>query len=91
MYSDTITKKKYLRLIHLKREEMINLGNQFGLTDEKTITCSQELDELLNEFQQFQETRNKQNIIREMSFIIYKCKPINNKRIVRKSNILNVI
>lgn len=31
-----------------KRKEMIDLGRNYGLLDEKTIKCSQELDKLIN-------------------------------------------
>ncbi|MDQ0201407.1 aspartyl-phosphate phosphatase Spo0E family protein [Neobacillus ginsengisoli] len=36
--------------INEKREEMIKLGIEKGLINEETIYCSQELDELLNEY-----------------------------------------
>jgi len=35
--------------IKRKRNEMIALGNQYGLQDQRTINCSQELDMLLNQ------------------------------------------
>lgn len=31
-----------------KRKELIDLGKNYGLLDEKTIRCSQDLDELIN-------------------------------------------
>ncbi|WP_078412407.1 aspartyl-phosphate phosphatase Spo0E family protein [Priestia abyssalis] len=31
-----------------KRKELIDLGKRYGLLDEKTIRCSQDLDELIN-------------------------------------------
>lgn len=31
-----------------KRKELIDLGRNYGLLDEKTIKCSQDLDELIN-------------------------------------------
>ncbi|RYG71978.1 aspartyl-phosphate phosphatase Spo0E family protein [Lentibacillus lipolyticus] len=31
-----------------KRKEMIELGKKYGLTDQRTIKCSQQLDMLLN-------------------------------------------
>lgn len=37
------------RAIKQKKSEMIALGEQYGLQDQRTITCSQELDSLLNE------------------------------------------
>jgi Spo0E like sporulation regulatory protein len=36
--------------INKKRNEMINTGMALGLDCEKTIQCSQELDQLLNEY-----------------------------------------
>jgi hypothetical protein len=45
-----------MRLLHLeeaikeKREEMISVGMEKGLLSEETIFCSQELDELINEY-----------------------------------------
>ncbi|MGM0879247.1 MAG: Spo0E family sporulation regulatory protein-aspartic acid phosphatase, partial [Bacillota bacterium] len=37
-----------LECIIKKRKEMIDLGMNYGLLDEKTIQCSQYLDELIN-------------------------------------------
>ncbi|TFJ91768.1 aspartyl-phosphate phosphatase Spo0E family protein [Lentibacillus salicampi] len=34
--------------ISVKRREMIDLGMRYGLTDKRTLECSQELDNLLN-------------------------------------------
>ncbi|MEH6855660.1 aspartyl-phosphate phosphatase Spo0E family protein, partial [Priestia megaterium] len=31
-----------------KRKELIDLGSNYGLLDEKTINCSQDLDKLIN-------------------------------------------
>ncbi|MFC3040519.1 aspartyl-phosphate phosphatase Spo0E family protein [Virgibacillus xinjiangensis] len=36
--------------ILMKKEEMIELGLRYGLANEKTIECSQQLDDLLNKF-----------------------------------------
>lgn len=95
VHSDTIAQKKYLRKIQLKREEMINLGKRFGLTSEKTIICSQQLDDLLNEYHhrfQVETLKGKPSIVKEISFIIYKCrKPIMIKEKMKKYNILKVI
>ena len=38
------------KAINLKKEEMIQLGMIYGLRDERTLKCSQELDVLLNEY-----------------------------------------
>lgn len=37
-----------IEFIENKRQEMVNLGEELGLSSEKTIICSQELDELIN-------------------------------------------
>jgi hypothetical protein len=45
-------KREYLFLsIVRKRNEMIQLANSYGLLNNETIKCSQELDSLLNKFQ----------------------------------------
>jgi len=36
--------------IALKKKEMIELGEKYGLQDERTVKCSQQLDQLLNKF-----------------------------------------
>ncbi|MFC2949870.1 aspartyl-phosphate phosphatase Spo0E family protein [Virgibacillus sediminis] len=36
--------------ILMKKEEMIELGLKYGLANQKTIECSQQLDDLLNKF-----------------------------------------
>lgn len=33
-----------------KREEMIKNGMDFGLSDKRTLKCSQQLDDLLNQY-----------------------------------------
>ncbi|MFB4169394.1 aspartyl-phosphate phosphatase Spo0E family protein [Virgibacillus sp. JSM 102003] len=35
--------------ISMKKEEMIELGMKYGLANKRTIECSQQLDDLLNE------------------------------------------
>jgi Spo0E like sporulation regulatory protein len=46
-------KKKWLLVkINQKRAEMISLGENIGLGAKETIECSQQLDELLNQYQQ---------------------------------------
>ncbi|MGV3464532.1 MAG: aspartyl-phosphate phosphatase Spo0E family protein [Heyndrickxia sp.] len=76
MYSYKVSEYSFLNQIQQKREEMIDLGKSYGLTDKKTVACSQQLDELLNEYHYlFQEAndQDKANIVKEMSFILY-CK-----------------
>ncbi|MFD0049097.1 Spo0E family sporulation regulatory protein-aspartic acid phosphatase [Actinomycetes bacterium NPDC127524] len=40
--------------ITVKRMEMIRIADVYGMTAEKTIRCSQELDGLINEYLQLQ-------------------------------------
>ena len=40
--------KDLRKCIVKKRKELINLGNNYGLLDKKTIKCSQDLDKLIN-------------------------------------------
>ncbi|MED1204282.1 aspartyl-phosphate phosphatase Spo0E family protein [Heyndrickxia acidicola] len=76
MYSNTMNESKFLKKIQTKREEMIRLGNCYGLLDAKTIDCSQQLDSLLNEYYKcFQVTHTNQKfplMIKEISFFLYK-------------------
>ncbi|QQZ08137.1 aspartyl-phosphate phosphatase Spo0E family protein [Heyndrickxia vini] len=92
-YGNAIKEKRYLKRIQVKREEMIQLGKRYGLTNDKTIFCSQELDTLLNEYYKFQQSNDrslKPVVIKESSFIIYKSKKHSNERVV-KYNVLNAI
>lgn len=76
VYSDTVSEDSFLNQIQKKREEMIDLGKCYGLTDKKTVACSQQLDELLNEYHYLFQEGNDQDqasIVKEMSFILY-CK-----------------
>ncbi|WP_273131246.1 aspartyl-phosphate phosphatase Spo0E family protein [Metabacillus sp. HB246100] len=45
-------KTKLLEKINLKREEMIETATREGYTSETAVKCSQDLDMLLNEYQQ---------------------------------------
>jgi len=49
-------REKLFLLIVRKRNEMIRLANANGLSCNETISCSQELDTLLNSFKKFQKT-----------------------------------
>nr|WP_275899564.1 aspartyl-phosphate phosphatase Spo0E family protein [Bacillus piscicola] len=42
--------------IHWKRRQMHAQAKQYGLTDKRTVMCSQELDELLNKLQHLEMT-----------------------------------
>ena len=50
--------KLFIRIVQ-KRTEMMELANVYGLGCNKTINCSQELDLLLNTFNQFQTNNTK--------------------------------
>ncbi|MFC7063431.1 aspartyl-phosphate phosphatase Spo0E family protein [Halobacillus seohaensis] len=44
--------EKYLsKLIDLKREEMLKIAKKFGMNNQKTLECSQELDKLIIKYQ----------------------------------------
>ena len=46
-----LLKQKWLLMrINQKRSEMITLGENLGLCAEETIKCSQQLDQLLNDY-----------------------------------------
>lgn len=51
MYKYSNCRTKMLEEIKAKRELMINCANKHGFTNENTIKYSQELDELINEYQ----------------------------------------
>lgn len=52
------------RDIQIKREEMVMVANQYGLTHELTIRNSQDLDQLINEYQMFSmKKKNRKKII----------------------------
>ncbi|KAB2337296.1 aspartyl-phosphate phosphatase Spo0E family protein [Cytobacillus depressus] len=53
--------KKLLLQIQEKRENMINSANKYGYTSETTIRCSQELDQLIYEYQLNIHFKDKQN------------------------------
>ncbi|WP_100401222.1 aspartyl-phosphate phosphatase Spo0E family protein [Bacillus sp. FJAT-44742] len=50
--------KDLLYKIQSKRKEMYKTANQYGVTDSRTIVTSQELDDLLNEYQYFHQGLN---------------------------------
>jgi stage 0 sporulation regulatory protein len=70
-----LEENKYLYRIQKKRQEMMELGKKLGLTHEKTVQCSQQLDSLMNEYEAYRKQYNTRSsemvIIREMSFILY--------------------
>ncbi|WP_419159931.1 aspartyl-phosphate phosphatase Spo0E family protein [Rossellomorea sp. BNER] len=49
-----LRKKLLVNKIKKKRSQMIFLGEKLGFTDKQTVACSQELDKLLNLYQQYQ-------------------------------------
>ncbi|WP_205174244.1 aspartyl-phosphate phosphatase Spo0E family protein [Bacillus pakistanensis] len=55
----SLRKKILVNKIKKKRSQMIFLGGKFGFTDKQTVECSQELDKLLNLYQQYQSKNDK--------------------------------
>lgn len=53
--------EKMLEEIKAKREIMIDCANKHGFTNEETIRISQELDELINEYQRAFHPSSKPN------------------------------
>ncbi|OOE12888.1 aspartyl-phosphate phosphatase Spo0E family protein [Fictibacillus arsenicus] len=47
-----------LQLIEEKREVLLCLGKTYGLTAKETVICSQELDQLLNRLDEWNEERD---------------------------------
>lgn len=45
-----MSKGHLLHLIETKREELIDVAKKYGFSAHATITCSQELDQLLNKY-----------------------------------------
>ncbi|MDE3838315.1 aspartyl-phosphate phosphatase Spo0E family protein [Bacillus methanolicus] len=65
-------KQRMMKEIQHKREKMIDSAQKHGLTSERTIRCSQELDMLLNEYQRTFQSRsngNKVNTTRKQIFV----------------------
>ena len=57
-----------LSCINKKRKEMVGLAETYGYTDEHTLKCSQELDELINEFYRLTGKKKYRNfLVLEMS------------------------
>lgn len=57
-----------LSCINKKRKEMVGLAETYGYTDEHTLKCSQELDELINEFYRLTGKKKYRNfLVFEMS------------------------
>ncbi|WP_082820508.1 aspartyl-phosphate phosphatase Spo0E family protein [Fictibacillus phosphorivorans] len=49
-----------LQLIEEKREVLLCLGKTYGLSAQETVTCSQELDQLLNRLDGFMKEPNNE-------------------------------
>ncbi|WP_075050794.1 aspartyl-phosphate phosphatase Spo0E family protein [Bacillus testis] len=48
-----MSKNELLQLIETKRKELVNIASKYGLTASATLQHSQELDCLLNQYEQF--------------------------------------
>ncbi|WP_456271745.1 Spo0E family sporulation regulatory protein-aspartic acid phosphatase [Bacillus sp. AK031] len=49
---DKIYQKLILHRIAKKQKVMLKIGAEFGLNDPRTVECSQELDKLINVYQE---------------------------------------
>lgn len=61
MYEHRISHNEMIEEIKAKRELMINSAYSLGFTSEVTIKYSQELDELINEYQKAMEVSSRPN------------------------------
>ncbi|MEH7107098.1 MULTISPECIES: aspartyl-phosphate phosphatase Spo0E family protein [Bacillaceae] len=61
MYEYSNTHSDMIEEIKVKREQMIESANALGFTSEETIRCSQELDELINEYHRMMGQTPKRN------------------------------
>ncbi|MEH7334832.1 aspartyl-phosphate phosphatase Spo0E family protein [Neobacillus drentensis] len=61
MYKYSNNQSDMIEEIKAKRELMINSANTQGFTSEETIKYSQELDELINEYQKIMGKAPRQN------------------------------
>jgi stage 0 sporulation regulatory protein len=72
VYRKFIQKKVFQLKIHQKRKEMIDIGSKYGLNHQQTLTCSQQLDQLLNEYNRLlcQEIVRREEIEKEKSKVL---------------------
>lgn len=73
----------FLAKIQEKREEMFSYGKRYGLGAIETITCSRELDQLLNEYYrlyQSQSAAESASHPRKHSFVLF-AKPLPPRKI----------
>jgi stage 0 sporulation regulatory protein len=61
LYEHRISHNEMIEEIKAKRELMINSAYSLGFTSEVTIKYSQELDELINEYQKVMEASSRPN------------------------------
>jgi len=57
--------------INVKKRDMYSKAKQFGFTDSRVVTCSQELDTLLNRYQEINDTNFQVPAREEHQFISY--------------------
>lgn len=57
--------ERLVEAISMKREEMIRIGMEKGLLSEETIICSQELDQLLNDYSRVEVESKQTNALHE--------------------------
>ncbi len=74
MCNSSKDQSSFLAKIQRKREEMFILGEKYGLGADETITCSRELDQLLNDYYHiYQSTSSAKttNQSRKQSFVLF--------------------
>lgn len=73
----------FLAEIQRKREEMFILGEKYGLGANETITCSRELDRLLNDYYRIYQSNSSaktSNQSRKQSYVLFS-KPYKTRRV----------
>ncbi len=50
-------------MIKIKKKKMYKKAKRYGLTDERTVHCSQELDVLLNKYQELKKKSDDISLI----------------------------
>ncbi len=70
--------------IQRKREEMLMIANEYGLTHELTLRNSQDLDQLILEYQMYSIKRKRGNLISRYAKRYYK---VFHNRLLRLNNL----
>lgn len=84
--------EQLVEAISKKRDEMIKLGMGKGLQCEETINCSQELDELLNDYSRLLSEDKRSNPLNEYhDFLIFLQKHVYKVFLSRYRNFFNYL